>query len=74
MSKEHLFNCPNCGVSWVDRPIPDEQLEVFSGKFFLRIIGMYSLAQDRTVAYMCPDCKKEFPREEVDELKILCEI
>lgn len=57
-----MRKCPECGTSWVDKPIPKEHREYYSAPyFFSRVIGVYDRDLDRTVYYVCPDCKTEFP-------------
>ena len=56
-------NCPNCGTSLLDKPIPEESRHMYGGKtHFRRVIGIYSREQDRTVAWRCPDCDYEEAR------------
>ena len=57
-------NCPNCGVSFIGGPIPEDIVENYSGTHWRREIGIdggYIGVYDGTVAYMCPDCKHQFP-------------
>lgn len=52
-----LESCPQCEVSWKDKPIPKESQWLFgNSKWFSRVIGIYSRNQDRTIAWQCPDC------------------
>lgn len=58
-----MRKCPECGANWVSKPIPKEYRENYSPPyFFSRVIGFYDRDLDRTVCYVCPDCKHEFPR------------
>lgn len=62
-----MDNCPNCGVSWIGDPIPDDIAEHYSGTHWRREIGISGLflgIYDGTVAIRCPDCKEEFPRSD----------
>lgn len=46
---DFMKKCPHCG----------NDLTQGEGS---RLIGIYSRERDRTVAWKCPDCKKEWPR------------
>lgn len=49
--------CPHCGVSFEGEPIPEQDRESFGGQtHFSRVIGLYDVGVDRTVAWKCPDC------------------
>ena len=49
-SKIDIFGrCPHCNADWRD------------GKFS-RVLGVYDVRRDRTVAWKCPDCGREFDR------------
>lgn len=64
MSLETADNCPKCGASLLDKPIPEESREHYGNTtHFRRVIGIYSWEQDRTVAWRCPDCDHEEKRE-----------
>lgn len=55
--------CPECGANWVSSIIPKESREYYSPPyFFSRLIGMYDMREDRTMYYVCPDCKTKFER------------
>ncbi len=58
-------SCPHCGVGLVSAPIPEEY-RVKGGygdaTHWRREIAIYSPAQDRTVAWRCPDCNQEWMR------------
>lgn len=63
MSLGTADNCPKCGASLLDKPIPEESRKLYGGKtHFRRVIGIYSREQDRTVAWRCPDCGYEEAR------------
>lgn len=52
-----LESCPKCGTNWHDKPIPKDQQHHFGGaKWFSRVIGIYGVREDRTIAWQCPDC------------------
>jgi len=55
-------NCPHCGVSLIGAEIPDEHKKYYSGTHFRREIGKYDWDLDMIVAWICPDCQKEWPR------------
>ena len=59
---DHLRKCPECGANWVAGEMTEEQKEVYAGTFFSRLIGIYDMDRDRTVAWECPDCKTRWPR------------
>lgn len=54
--------CPHCGVSLQGDPIPEPSQPMYGATHFSRKIGIYSRETDRTVAWRCPDCEKEWPR------------
>lgn len=54
------LNCPHCGVSLLGDPIPEENQKYYAGTHWKREIGIYDWGKDRTVAYQCPDCKKQW--------------
>lgn len=60
--------CPECNADLRGDQIPPEQADSYAGeyidgkKYFSKWIGIYDLYQDRTVAWMCPECKKEYKR------------
>lgn len=68
--------CPNCGANWIAGYIPDDperkaNYEDYEPEthFFSRVISVGEVdGDDRVVAFMCPDCKTNFPRNEHDEL------
>jgi hypothetical protein len=49
-----VLECPHCDVDLRDHK---------NGPPFKRTIGVYSRALDRTVAWRCPDCNGEWPRQ-----------
>lgn len=55
------LNCPHCGVSLLGDKIPQDISKHYSGTHWKREIGIYDRDLDRTVAYRCPDCGKEWP-------------
>jgi len=69
----HLHECPHCGTSLVGTPIPTEHLDLYGASAICpdcgqpshgsRVIGLYSYNVDRTVAWRCPDCTKEWARQ-----------
>lgn len=48
-----ILNCPHCNADLRDHK---------AGVPFKREIGLYDRGRDRTTAYQCPDCGKEWPR------------
>lgn len=56
--------CPSCGSSWIAGEIPEKDRHHFGNKtHFSHRIAIYDRDLDRTVSYMCPFCKEEFPRD-----------
>lgn len=59
-----LSRCPACGADWQGDEIPATHREHFGGKtHYRRLIAVYDRDKDRTVAWRCPDCKEEWPRD-----------
>ena len=49
--------CRKCRADLRGNVIPKKDREAFGGRtHFDRTIGIYDMAQDRTVRYQCPDC------------------
>jgi predicted RNA-binding Zn-ribbon protein involved in translation (DUF1610 family) len=46
--------CPNCGDEWAYEA---------DGKWGSRVIGIYSRERDMIVAWRCPVCAMEWPRD-----------
>jgi hypothetical protein len=58
--------CPNCSADLNGSPIPDEYIKegcYGDATHFSRVIGIYSIEEDRTVAWRCPDCEHEWERK-----------
>lgn len=53
-------SCPHCGVDLQGKPIPEEHRHLFGATHFSRKIALYNDKKDCTVAYLCPDCGKEW--------------
>lgn len=53
-----LDACPSCGEGWL----------YGEGSRFSRIVGVYDVRLDRTVAWRCPDCGQEWDRNAVATL------
>ena len=55
--------CPN-GCDLVGDPIPDAHRDLYGEGYthFSRVIGIYDMALDRTVEWLCPDCEVRWPR------------
>lgn len=63
-------NCPNCGVSWIGDPIPEDIVDKYAGTHWRREIGIdggYMGIYDGLVAVQCPDCKEYFPRNSIGD-------
>ena len=57
--------CPNCKADFTGELIPKKYRDKgWYGKHthYSRVIGLYDMDQDRTIAYRCPDCGYEWPR------------
>lgn len=66
---EECCYCPECGSDWRHNAIPEDYLrEGYYGewngeeRFYGRLVGIYCQTRDRTVEWMCPDCKHRWPR------------
>lgn len=59
--------CPACGANLQGSPIPQEHIDkgCYSpgSTHYSRRIGIYDMERDRTVAWHCPDCGHEWPRD-----------
>lgn len=70
LNGEEVWVCPECGTDWHDKAIPEHLLQegwygAWDGvtpRYYSRVIGIYDWNTDRTVAWRCPDCEKEWPR------------
>ncbi|NCU19037.1 hypothetical protein [Caldibacillus pasinlerensis] len=60
-SKEY---CPFCGADLQGPPIPKEIQHHYGATHGSRKIGIYSREEDRVIKWQCPDCGKEWEREE----------
>ena len=61
------MNCPHCGVSWVGGEIPEDIRHYYDGTHWMRQIGIdggYIGVYDGVVAYRCPDCGEDSPRND----------
>ena len=58
--------CPLCGSDLTGEPIPQEYIDkgyyAPGATHYSRMIGIYDVALDRTVAWQCPDCGGQWPR------------
>lgn len=60
-AKETTDRCPKCGADLRGETIPEDQREAYGGAtHVIRKIGI--VAYDRIVAWRCPDCGSEWPR------------
>ena len=51
-------HCPHCGSDMRGEEIPPGSRHLYGdGIFFSRIIGLYDIQRDMTLAYQCPDCE-----------------
>jgi hypothetical protein len=58
--------CPQCNADLRGERIPQKWIDDGSygpeDPYYYRTIAIYSMAQDRTVAFRCPDCGHEWGR------------
>lgn len=61
-----MNSCPNCKASFIGGVLPEHMREGYSPPYFwMRHIGIDGGRMgiyDGIVAYRCPDCHHEFPR------------
>lgn len=66
--------CRKCGADLRGPAIALENIESYGGhvdcrdgcgaaSHYSRLVGIYDRGKDRTVAWMCPDCKHTEPRQ-----------
>lgn len=71
--------CPHCKTSLLGEPISQDYIDkgyYHKGSYWKREIGIdggYMGIYDGIVAFQCPDCNKEFPRENSKWGKMLFE-
>lgn len=64
MKKDYEEYCPHCKADLVGDPIPENIRHHYAKPYYwLRKIGIYSRELDRTVAWQCPDCLKQWDRK-----------
>lgn len=62
------YECPLCQSDLTSDPIPEEWLDAYGGAtHYSRVMGLYSLERDRTIAYRCPDCNGEWDRIDISK-------
>ena len=63
MSAE-VERCPACGADFQGEEIPEKNRRFYAEgtTHYSRLIGIYDLEEDMTVAWRCPDCKHQWPR------------
>lgn len=65
-AEEHMSadRCPKCGADWTGPEILPQHRENYSGAtHYRRVIAIYDLDLDRTVAWECPDCHARIDRK-----------
>lgn len=63
MAFDDQTHCPHCGAQWQGEEIPEDQRELFgNATHFSKLIGIYSLEEDRTTHWMCPECETRWKR------------
>ena len=58
--------CPKCGADLTGEPIPQEYIDkgyYGNNTHYSRVGSIYDIGLDRTVAWVCPDCKHEWERK-----------
>ena len=55
--------CPHCHADLTGEPIPENIRASYGATHYTRTIAIYPRERDRTVAWRCPDCGKEWKRE-----------
>jgi len=72
-----MDNCPKCKASWLaEKMTPQQQEESGDATHFRRVIGLDGGRMgiyDGIVAWMCPDCKVTFPRNDSEWAKEMFE-
>lgn len=62
---DRIDNCPDCGVSFIGDPIPEDMVKHYAGTHWrneIAIDGGYMGIYDGIVAHKCHECGHEFPR------------
>ena len=55
--------CPECKADWRGHHIPAMWRKMYKSRtHFSRLISIYGLDVDRSIAWRCPDCDAEFPK------------
>jgi len=55
--------CPECQADWRGHRIPAMWRKMYGGHtHFSRVISISDMNLDRTIAWRCPDCGAEFPK------------
>lgn len=58
---DKVSHCPVCNSLWHDKEIPEQYRENYSPPYFYsRVVAYQTWESDRTLFYICPDCKSEF--------------
>ena len=64
MTVDYPTTCPLCGVSLIGDLIPERSREFYgNATHFSQVVSVYSLRQDRIVAWACPACDGQWPRD-----------
>lgn len=56
--------CPACGIDLNGEEIPVSMRSSYSPPYrFSRVIGIYDMDADMTIAWKCPDCGHQWERK-----------
>lgn len=56
--------CPKCKADLQGERIPEEHRQYYGDStHYGRVTALYSMEEDRTTGYRCPDCKHEWKRD-----------
>lgn len=54
--------CPSCGANLQGPSIDADKQHLYGATHFSRKIGIYSMKEDRTIKWACPDCDFRWDR------------
>lgn len=61
--------CPSCGETLVGRPIPADKITDYGATHWSLVIGVYDMARDRTMRWLCPHCQHVWDRNQTISAK-----
>lgn len=56
------YRCKRCHVNLRGKKIPKKDQLVYGADHFGREVGSYSLYEDKTIYFSCPDCNFQWKR------------